>query len=79
MRTQTSSPLEDFLTLRDVARQLGESYHTAYALAVSGVLGDAIIVGRTQLFSRAAAEQAIRDRLDRRAARSKGSPAKSEA
>ena len=58
--------LADYLTLRDVARALGGSYYSAYALAASGLLGEPITIGRTHLYARAIAEPAISHRRQQR-------------
>lgn len=74
---RSDNPLSDFITLRDVAKQLGASYYTAYGMGACGQLGDPIMVGRTQLYPRATAERAIRQRLARGAVtQHTGSPPK---
>jgi hypothetical protein len=49
----------ELVTLREIARALGSSHSAAYSLACSGALGDPIVVGRTHLYRRATAENAI--------------------
>jgi hypothetical protein len=63
---RTASPLEDYMTLRDVASQLRASYYAAYALAASGALGEPFVVGRQHFYPRAVAEPVIRRRLEQR-------------
>jgi hypothetical protein len=60
--------LSDYLTLRDVSQRLGASYATAYSLGASGMLGEPVIIGRTQFFPRAVAEGAITHRRQQLAA-----------
>jgi hypothetical protein len=67
MRSQNqAAPLAGYITLREVARQLNESYYTAYSLAASGLLGEPLVVGRAHLYAGATAESAIRCRVERR-------------
>jgi hypothetical protein len=63
--TQTA-PLAGYITLREIARQLNESYYTAYSLAASGLLGEPLVVGRSHLYDRATADAAIQKRLEQR-------------
>lgn len=65
--SRTPSPLAEYVTIRDVARELGASYFSAYALAASGLLGEPLLVGRQYFYPRAIAEPAIaRRRAQRR-------------
>ena len=68
MSSTLTSPavLDGYVTIKDVARELGSSYHVAYNLAASGKLGEPIVVGVTQFFPRATAEAAIRRRREER-------------
>lgn len=70
-----SDPLAGYVSLRELAPRVG-SYFSAYSLAVAGKFGPAIIVGRTQLYSRDLAEAALARRAAERAARAPliGSP-----
>jgi hypothetical protein len=70
--TKVANPFANFVTLRDVMRETGDSYFTAYGLGASGQLGDPIVVGRTQLFPKSIAQGAIARRLAERSARFTG-------
>ena len=56
--------LTDYITLNEVARQLGASYHTARSLALAGLLGEPSFLAGAYLYPRVTAEAAIRRRLD---------------
>jgi hypothetical protein len=60
------SPFADFVTLRDVARMLGSSYVAAHSLAVAGLLGEPVVMGRNHFYNREIAEAAVRRRLEQR-------------
>lgn len=66
--------LSDYITLREVCRRLGASYTTAYHLGASGVLGEPVVIGRTQFFPRSTAEQAIEQRRRQIATHGKRAP-----
>jgi hypothetical protein len=61
--SEARSALQDHITLRELATLLRASYFTTYSLAVSGIFGEPIVVGRTYLFPREVAEKAVRERL----------------
>lgn len=69
-----SDPLTDFLTLRDISRQLGVGYSTAHSLGMSGLFGEPVILGRTHFFPRAAADRGIARRRTQIAARGRRAP-----
>jgi hypothetical protein len=55
----TETRIADCVTLKDIAPRIG-SYSSAYALATAGAFGPPVaVLGRTQLFTRAAVEAAI--------------------
>lgn len=57
---RVSNPLEDdFVSLRDVARSLRCSHSAAYSLAVSGLLGDPLQIGRAHFYRRDVADRVI--------------------
>lgn len=58
-QTHALPVLSDYVTLRDVARELGESYYVAYSLGASGLLGEPLVIGRQYFFPRVNAQQAI--------------------
>ena len=65
--------LHDCVTLKDLTPRVG-SYYSAYALATAGAFGPPVaVIGRTQLFSRAAVEPAVAAYLAKRARRVSGS------
>jgi hypothetical protein len=67
VKTQNqAAPLASYVTLREVARQLSESYYTAYSLAARGLLAEPLVVGRSHPCDRATAESAIQRRLEQR-------------
>jgi hypothetical protein len=66
--------LTDYVTLNEVARQLGASYHTARALAHTGQLGEPSFLAGAYLYPRATAEAAIRRRLDQQRHDRPGAP-----
>jgi hypothetical protein len=67
--------LTDYITLNEVARQLGASYHTARSLALAGLLGEHTFLAGAYLYPRATAEAAIRRKLDRQRNDRRDSPA----
>jgi len=68
---ETLDPLAGCVTLREIAPRIG-SYFTAYSLAAAGRFGPPVaVIGRTQLFRRAAVDRAVEQHLAARAARRK--------
>lgn len=74
METAGLGQLTDFITLNEVARQLGASYHTARSLAIAGLLGEHTFLAGAYLYPRATAEEAIRRRLDQQRHDRPGAP-----
>lgn len=60
------TPLADYLTLRDIARELNASYYSAYSLAASGLLGEALVIAGKHFYRRSMAEPVIARRLEQR-------------
>ncbi len=61
--------LSGFITIPEIARQLGVAYSYAHSLVASGAFGDPVCIGGRYLFDRATAVAEVERRLEKRRAR----------